>query len=44
VQAAIFKGVGSPLSIETRPDPVPGTGEIVLRVGRCGVCAATGNT
>jgi D-arabinose 1-dehydrogenase-like Zn-dependent alcohol dehydrogenase len=38
VQAAVFKGVGSPLRIETRPDPVPGTGEIVLRVGRCGVC------
>jgi 2-desacetyl-2-hydroxyethyl bacteriochlorophyllide A dehydrogenase len=38
VQAAVFKGVGSPLSIETRPDPVPGAGEIVLRVGRCGIC------
>src|ERR1700730_5591835 len=38
VQAAVYKGVGSPLSIETRPDPVPGTGEIVLRVGRCGIC------
>lgn len=38
MQAAVFKGVGSPLSIETRPDPVPGEGEIVLRVGRCGVC------
>src|ERR1700730_3781118 len=38
VQAAVFKGVGSPLSIETRPDPVPGAGEVVLRVGRCGVC------
>jgi D-arabinose 1-dehydrogenase-like Zn-dependent alcohol dehydrogenase len=38
VQAAVFKGVGSPLIIEIRPDPVPGAGEVVLRVGRCGVC------
>ncbi|MDB6156742.1 MAG: alcohol dehydrogenase [Gammaproteobacteria bacterium] len=38
MQAAVFKGIGSPLSIETRPDPVPGAGEVVLRVGRCGVC------
>lgn len=38
MQAAVFKGVGLPLSIETRPDPVPGAREIVLRVGRCGIC------
>lgn len=38
MQAAVFKGVGLPLSIETRPDPVPGEGEIVLRVGYCGIC------
>jgi 2-desacetyl-2-hydroxyethyl bacteriochlorophyllide A dehydrogenase len=36
--AAVFKGVGLPLSIETRPDPVPRSDEIVLRVGRCGIC------
>jgi 2-desacetyl-2-hydroxyethyl bacteriochlorophyllide A dehydrogenase len=38
MKAAVFKGVGLPLSIETRTDPVPGEGEIVLRVGYCGVC------
>src|SRR3954447_16173837 len=38
MQAAIFKGVGQPLVIETRPDPVPESDEVVLRVGRCGVC------
>lgn len=26
--------------IETRPDPMPGGGQIVLRVGRCGVCSS----
>jgi threonine dehydrogenase-like Zn-dependent dehydrogenase len=38
MKAAVFKGVGLPLSIETRTDPVPGEGEIVLRVGYCRVC------
>jgi 2-desacetyl-2-hydroxyethyl bacteriochlorophyllide A dehydrogenase len=40
MQAAIFKGVGLPLSIETRPDPTPASDEIVLRVGRCGICGS----
>ena len=38
MRAAVFKGIGQPLSIETRPDPAPGAGEMALRVGRCGVC------
>lgn len=38
MQAAVFKGVGLPLAIETRPDPVPEPDEVVLRVGRCGIC------
>ncbi len=38
MRAAIFKKVGKPLAIEDRPDPVPGAGELVIRVGRCGVC------
>lgn len=38
MQAAVFKGVGLPLGIETRPDPVPESDEVVLRVGRCGIC------
>lgn len=38
VEAAIFKAVGEPLAIETIPDPVPGEGEVVIRVERCGVC------
>jgi 2-desacetyl-2-hydroxyethyl bacteriochlorophyllide A dehydrogenase len=38
MRAAVFKGVGLPLSIETRADPTPGEGEIVLEVGRCGIC------
>jgi threonine dehydrogenase-like Zn-dependent dehydrogenase len=38
MKAAVFKGVGIPLQIEQRPDPAPMPGEIVVRVGRVGVC------
>lgn len=38
MRATFFKEVGKPLSIETCPDPVPGTGEVVVKVGRCGIC------
>jgi 2-desacetyl-2-hydroxyethyl bacteriochlorophyllide A dehydrogenase len=38
MRAAVFKRVGVPLVIETRPDPVPASDEVVIRVGRCGIC------
>jgi threonine dehydrogenase-like Zn-dependent dehydrogenase len=38
MKAAVFKGPGRPLVIESLDDPVPGPGELVLRVGRCGIC------
>ena len=38
MKAAIFKAPGQPLAIESVPDPVPGPGEMVIKVGRCGVC------
>jgi threonine dehydrogenase-like Zn-dependent dehydrogenase len=38
MKAAIFKGAGQPLSIETVPDPTPSPTEIVLKVARCGIC------
>jgi 2-desacetyl-2-hydroxyethyl bacteriochlorophyllide A dehydrogenase len=40
MRAAIFKRVGSPLVIESRPDPTPGDGEVVLKIHRCGVCGS----
>lgn len=47
MKAAIFKEFGKPLAVETVPDPVPGHGEVVIKVGRCGICGsdlhATGN-
>jgi threonine dehydrogenase-like Zn-dependent dehydrogenase len=38
MRAAVFKGPGQPLSIEILPDPVPLSGEAVIKVQRCGVC------
>jgi hypothetical protein len=38
MRAAVFKAVGQPLAIENRPDPTPDEGEIVIKVGRCGIC------
>ena len=38
MRAAVFKGAGRKLAIETRDDPTPGKGEVVLKVERCGIC------
>jgi 2-desacetyl-2-hydroxyethyl bacteriochlorophyllide A dehydrogenase len=38
MRAAVFKGPGQALALETLRDPTPGDGELVLRVGRCGIC------
>lgn len=38
MRALVFRGVGQPLQLETLDDPTPGEGEVVLKVGRCGIC------
>lgn len=40
MRAAVFKGPGRPLEIETLPDPEPLEGELVIRVGSCGICGS----
>ncbi len=35
-----MQGLHQPLVIETLPDPTPGAGELVVRVGRCGICGS----
>lgn len=40
MQAAIFNGVGQPLTVERVPDPRPSQGEVLLRVRRCGICGS----
>src|SRR5258708_8593858 len=38
MQAMVLRARGAPLSLEERPDPVPGAGEIRIRVEACAVC------
>jgi len=40
MKAAVFKEVGRPLVLESRPDPVPRRDEVVIKVGRCGICSS----
>lgn len=40
MKAAVFQGIGRPLAIEERPEPVPGPGEAVIRVARAGICGS----
>jgi (R,R)-butanediol dehydrogenase/meso-butanediol dehydrogenase/diacetyl reductase len=40
VRAAVVQGFHVPLAIETRPDPTPAAGEVVIQVGRCGICGS----
>lgn len=38
MKAAIFKEAGTPVAIENVPDPEPRADEVVMKVGRCGIC------
>jgi len=38
MRAMVLKTTGSPLQLEQRATPVPGTGEVLLRVAACAVC------
>ena len=40
VRAAMFHGLGRPITIETIPDPKPGPNEVLIKVCRCGVCGS----
>jgi (R,R)-butanediol dehydrogenase / meso-butanediol dehydrogenase / diacetyl reductase len=40
MRAAVMQGLHQPLAIETIPDPAPSTGEVVVKVGRCGICGS----
>lgn len=40
MRAAIMQGLHKPLAVDTLPDPVPGDGELVVKVGRCGICGS----
>ena len=38
MRAMVYRGAGRPLALEERPVPVPGAGEVLVRVAACGVC------
>lgn len=40
MRAAVTTGAGRPLVVEERDDPVPGPGELLVRVGACGICGS----
>lgn len=40
MKAAVFHGLGKPLSIETVPDPVCGPGDVLMRINYCGICGS----
>lgn len=40
MKAAVLPGLNHDLVIETLPDPTPGEGELVVKVGRCGICGS----
>lgn len=40
MKAAVCQGLHQPLIVETIDDPTPGEGEVVVRVGRCGICGS----
>ena len=40
MKAVTFQALHQPLAFETLPDPTPGEGELVVKVGRCGICGS----
>jgi (R,R)-butanediol dehydrogenase / meso-butanediol dehydrogenase / diacetyl reductase len=40
MRAAVMQGIHQPLRCATVPDPAPGTGELVVKVARCGICGS----
>lgn len=40
MKAVTFQALHTPLSFETLPDPTPDPGQVVVKVGRCGICGS----
>ncbi|MDR6513106.1 (R,R)-butanediol dehydrogenase/meso-butanediol dehydrogenase/diacetyl reductase [Novosphingobium capsulatum] len=40
MKAAVFEAIDQPLRIENLADPEPGEGDVVVKVGRCGICGS----
>ncbi len=44
MKVAVYTGPREPFRIEERPTPSPGPDEILIRIGRCGICATDVST
>ena len=40
MKAVTFQALHTPLALETLPDPTPDAGQVVVKVGRCGICGS----
>lgn len=40
MRAAVMQGLHEPLKLENVPDPTPDEGDVVVKVGRCGICGS----
>lgn len=40
MRAAIFRHADSPITIEDRPEPQPAADELLIEIGRCGICGS----
>ena len=40
MRAVTFQALHTPLAFETLPDPRPDAGQVVVKVGRCGICGS----
>lgn len=40
MRAAVYNGPGKPITIETMPDPAPAPDELLVEIGRCGICGS----
>ena len=40
MKAVTFQGLHQPLAFETLPDPEPAADQLVVKVGRCGICGS----
>ena len=40
MRAAVLTGLGQPLEVQTLADPTPGPKDVIVKVGRCGICGS----
>ena len=38
MRAMIFEKPGAPLRLLEKPDPIPGPGQVLVKISACGVC------